>query len=87
MLKGCQRKIIYLKNTKSEYFSEAYFVLKERAENAQENDVLKEAERLLGRTHVEGKEKKSGGTVKVLHFLLGILSGFLLTLLVGVLVL
>ena len=32
MVKGCQRKIYYLKNTGSKYFEEAYLVLK-REEN------------------------------------------------------
>ena len=36
MIKGCEKKIIYLKDTKSEYFEEAYFVVKPQASKEKE---------------------------------------------------
>ena len=53
MIKGCQKKIIHLKNTNSPYFEEAYFVLKSSSDgNANENDMLKEAVRIAESTCV-----------------------------------
>ena len=50
MVKGCQRKIYYLKNTGSKYFEEAYLVLK-REENgkaqASQTELSREAERII----------------------------------------
>ncbi|NLK38978.1 MAG: hypothetical protein GX303_01845 [Clostridiales bacterium] len=50
MLKGCQRKIILLRNTGSNIFEEAYFVLKADAEARQdlsESDMVSEARRIV----------------------------------------
>jgi len=47
--KGCQKRMIMLKNTGSEIFDEAYFILKERAEKSgvSENDMVREASRII----------------------------------------
>lgn len=49
MLKGCQRKIIVMKNTGSPMFDEAYFVLSENAlrAHASERDMISEANRII----------------------------------------
>lgn len=50
MFKGCQRKIIMLKNTGSGIFDEAYFVIKENAtisNRVSENDMIAEANKIL----------------------------------------
>lgn len=49
MLKGCQRKIIVLKNTGSNIFEEAYFVIRESAGRAHisEADMIAEANRII----------------------------------------
>ena len=49
MLKGCQRKIIVMKNTGSNIFEEAYFVLRENAVKAHlsEIDMIEEANRII----------------------------------------
>ena len=60
MVRGCQKKIIYLKNTDSEVFDEAYFVLRdERLGKMEECDMVKEANRILGEciTHNERLSK------------------------------
>lgn len=44
MIKGCQKRIIHIKNTNSPYFEEAYFVLRDGCDPMiTENDMLKEA--------------------------------------------
>lgn len=50
MFRGCQKKIIKLKNTGSGVFDEAYFVLKDVAAESPyltETDMVKEANRII----------------------------------------
>ena len=49
MVRGCQKKMIYLKNTGSEVFDEAYFVVSDKmlGEDISECDLVKEANRIL----------------------------------------
>jgi hypothetical protein len=50
MFRGCQKKIIKLKNTGSGLFDEAYFILKDVAADSPyitESDMIKEANRII----------------------------------------
>ncbi len=51
MLKGCQKKIYYMKNTGGKYFEEAYLVLKpdlpEDRNGSHTTDLAAEAERIV----------------------------------------
>ena len=49
MVRGCQKKIIYLKNTRSSIFDEAYFVIKDNMlyESKDECDMVEEANKIL----------------------------------------
>ena len=50
MYKGCQKKMIMLKNTGSEMFEEAYFILKDKngqAAKLSETDMIREANRIV----------------------------------------
>lgn len=50
MFRGCQKKIIKLKNTGSGLFDEAYFILKDAAADSPyitETDMIKEANRII----------------------------------------
>ena len=47
MVKGCQKKIIHVKDTGSELFSEAYFILTGEADGHEHTDLVREAPRLL----------------------------------------
>ena len=48
MVRGCQKRIVYLKSTGSEVFSDAYFVVRDEAlANIGECDMVKEANRIL----------------------------------------
>jgi len=49
MVRGCQRKVIFLKNTGSDLFSEAYFIVDEKksCHNPKEGDMIKEANRII----------------------------------------
>ena len=49
MVRGCQRKAIFLKNTGSDVFSEAYFIVDEKksCHNLTKGDMIKEANRII----------------------------------------
>ena len=48
MVTGCQRKIFYVKDTKSRVFSEAYFILRGSADFAVSDcDLAAEADRIF----------------------------------------
>jgi len=49
MIKGCQRRIIMVKDTGSRYFEGAYFVLRsEIADSVRESEMISEAEQIIG---------------------------------------
>ncbi len=81
MLKGCKKNVIYIKNTGSAMFDEAYFIVSDRAqgEKRSENDIVREARRIIADAPMTGaphSAKKSGNTDKkgvncVAWFMLG----------------
>lgn len=90
MVRGCQKKIIYLKNTGSEVFDEAYFVVNDKkiSENNRECDMVEEANKILNEC-ISITEQK--GTLTALKkkikekapiFFIGLFVGIILTLLI-----
>lgn len=81
MLKGCRKNVVYVKNTDSELFEEAYFIVSDSsaAKNKCENDMLKEASRIISNGPMrsyfsDGKntsDEKKGDIGKALWFVLG----------------
>ncbi len=65
MIKGCSRRVVYLKNTDSAMFDEAYFLLSNgQAARTGEKDMIREAERIISETSgaaVTEEIKKRGG--------------------------
>ena len=64
MIKGCRKSIIYIKDTKSPLFEEAYLVLRPDAEGHGTTDVIKEANKIIGAAYESGhgiKRKRRGG--------------------------
>ena len=61
MVRGCQKRIIYLKNTGSEVFDEAYFVVNDKAlgYGIAECDMVKEANRILDECTFIEEEKSN----------------------------
>lgn len=49
MVRGCQRRVIFLKNTDSKIFSEAYFIIDDRVDTRAltEGDMVREANRII----------------------------------------
>ncbi len=59
MIKGCEKRIIHVKNTNSPYFEEAYFILKsDSACEASEGDMIKAAERIAAEAAFQKNEKR-----------------------------
>ena len=56
MLKGCQRRIIMVKDTGSQYFDSAYFVIKsDLPKSCKDSDMLSEAHRMIDAYTKENK--------------------------------
>lgn len=90
MVRGCQKKIIYLKNTDSEVFDEAYFVVSDKSlgKDVPECDMVKEANRILDEC-ISIEEKSSivlqlFNVVKriIVPFLTGIVFGTIIVLII-----
>lgn len=47
MIKGCEKRIIFLESTKSKYFDQAYLVIKDDLYTCDEGKILDEAERII----------------------------------------
>ena len=89
MVRGCQKKIIYLKNTGSEVFDEAFFVVRDKEIGySDECDMVREATRILDESFFveerSGALKKICDTVKrkIIPLLIGFVLGMTVTLLI-----
>ena len=83
MIKGCEKRVVWLRNTESEMFEQAYFILSESAyeKNKKEGDIVTEAKRIIGQLPVSGwweepavnskKRRKTSASVKIAFFILG----------------
>lgn len=61
MFRGCQKKMIKLKNIGSGVFDEAYFILKDVAAESPyitETDMIKEANRIIGDNSLTKSNRK-----------------------------
>lgn len=79
MVKGCQRKIIHVKDSGSKYYEEAYFLLKPGAgeDGGVEEDMIDEALKIAGESlySVSGRKKARLAGTGGLAFLIGVLAG------------
>ncbi len=79
MIKGCQKKIIQIKDTKSPFFEEAYFVLKNDAEASSNEklDIISEATSIVNRYSPSTVTKNNRGKFlfRFLFFIGGVLIG------------
>ncbi len=80
VVRGYQRKVIFLKNTDSEIFTEAYFIVDDRASEAKESDMVREANRIIEENLARGAAGKRGakGVKGLLRVLLYGVPAFLL---------
>ena len=75
MIKGCHRNIVFLKDTGSELFDEAYFILKPNAKDKKEADIISEATKIVNSLDDGRKNKVNGKLSKLISFLIGTLLG------------
>ena len=88
MVRGCQKKIIYLKNTDSGVFDEAYFLVSDSAlgKEMDERDMIAEANRILDECIFN--EERKGTKRKKLDFIkrkiIPVTSGIIIGIIIGI---
>ena len=91
MVRGCQKKIIYLKNTESGVFDEAYFVVSESALSSEidECDMIEEASKILDECIFTEEEKSLKNKIldivkkKTIPFILGVALGIIIGIIIN----
>ena len=88
MIKGCSKRVVYLKNTDSAIFEEAYFVLGrgDREVKVSDRDMIREAERIVCETAGEGVCVHPRRRRGRFYFAMGGLCATLLYFVIGVIV-
>lgn len=79
MIRGCHKNVVFLKNTGSELFDEAYFVVKASVKNDCYQDIVYEATQIADGLCEHKKKRKIKGAL--LSFLAGAALGAGLVLL------
>lgn len=85
MIKGCHKSIVFLKNTDSEFFDEAYFVLKPNAVCKKDSDIVLEANKIVS-SLTESKKRTGKVKGRIISFFLGGIIGASLTLLLTLII-
>ena len=69
-MRGYQKKVIFLKNTGSEMFDEAYFVLSERCERdgVGESNMIKEANKIIEENSLGARRRRFDIRRVLLHY-------------------
>ena len=85
-MRGYQRRVIFLKNTGSALFEEAYFVMRseEMTEGKSEADMVSEAGRIIEENF--GKRRKHRRMPRPLALIISFISGAILTLTVALII-
>ena len=83
MIKGCQKRMIFIKNTGCDLFDEAYFVLKNDipAGEDNENDIIRTATAIINEHEYPLNKRKNHKKVRsksALFFALGAMCGALI---------
>ncbi len=84
MFKGCKREAIVLKDTGSDLFEEAHFLLRDGAARPGEEDLVAEAEQVIARARIgrmAQSAKHRDALRQALWFVIGLLTGMGLMLL------
>ena len=85
MVRGTEKRVIYLKHTGSELIEEAFFLVKDQEEGdlIRESDIVKEASRILREGDAGLGKGRRGNEDAVLFFLMGFSLAALLSLLLS----
>ena len=82
---GYRRQVVLLRGTESQFFDEAYFIVKEKAgETAKEKDILEEANRIVRDCYrdLERRSKPHGFMRLLLPALIGAALGAMAAILI-----
>lgn len=83
MVRGCQRRIIHLKNPESAVFEEAFFILKDQENRSPpaQDEMVREANRILkeNMTGEDGTEERPAPHFRLLQNGLWFLAGILIS--------
>ena len=71
MLRGCQKQMIVLQTQESSLFESAFFVLRREGGTVAADDMLAEANRIIG-LGVTAKRRRGRGWERALYFSLGV---------------
>lgn len=86
-MRGYQKRVVFLKNTGSRIFEQAYFVLREDKEddtaNTEKTDMVLEASRIIEENFGKRRLRLSRKLTYAAAFLLGALMAAVLILLLG----
>ncbi len=80
MLKGCQKKIVFLKDTGSDFFEEAYFVMKSEYDSVNKDDIVYEATKIANGICQEKSKKENSNAWKPLFLSIGMLIGAIISI-------
>jgi hypothetical protein len=85
VLRGCQRKIVFLKNTGSKLFDQAYFVISDKADRDGicSTDMIAEANRIIEESLCHGE---ISGKLGIATQIKGVLKRIVLPFLIGAVV-
>lgn len=74
MIKGCQKKIIFIQGGESSPFENAYFILRKDSEECCNggDDILREANRIISESMPNGKRKASRKKQKLKSLILSL---------------
>lgn len=83
-MRGCQRKIILLKGTDSQIFDEAYFLLRRESEDRGQEEIVREAQRIIDRNTTR-RRRHHLSRRDVIAFAIGAVCGIVCGLLLSLL--
>lgn len=77
MIRGARKQMIVIRTGNSQYFDEAYFVLRRELSNGKENqtDILNEANRILSESALDPSKRDRHRIRRWLFFVAGALCG------------
>ncbi len=83
-MRGCKRQIILLKGTDSQIFDEAYFLVRRSAEKCGQEEIVREAQRIVDRNTTRRRPRRVS-VRDILLFAAGVIFGAVCGLFTGIL--
>ena len=77
MVKGYQKRVVFMKNTGSEFFDEAYFVVCDAYMDKNEEDMISEANRIIDEAECGFHNRRGKG--RMLYAALSFVAGSFIT--------